>query len=86
METATKLFKITPKNYGGRGFDYYITVLVAATSIPEALEYFYREVSPKQEDIPYYLRSSNLVIETLGTIALEKKVCPIVYVDYYNGD
>ena len=55
-----KLFKIEVKN-----------------SIPDALEYIYQytcldDDGSIKQDIPYYMRSSNMNIKCIGTIEMEK--------------
>jgi hypothetical protein len=81
-----KLFKLKPHNHDGYSYGYYNEFVIAANSIPEALEVMYKQVSPEKDVIPYYLRSSNIKIETLGIIELEKGVLPLIAYDYYSGD
>ena len=81
-----KLFRLTPNDHGAYSYGYYNEFVIAANSIPEALELMYKKVSPEKDVIPYYLRSSNIKIETLGTIELEKGVLPLIAYDYYSGD
>ena len=81
-----KLFRLTPKNHEGYSYGYYESFLIAAESIPDALELMYKRCSPDRDVIPYYLRSSNIKIEQIGIVELEKGVHPLLSVDYYSGD
>jgi hypothetical protein len=40
--------------------------IIAANTIPEALETMYEYTCGEKDYIPYYLRSSNIKIESLG--------------------
>lgn len=81
-----KVFKLTPKNHEGYSYGYYNSFVIAAESIPDALEIMYQHVSPDKDPIPYYLRSSNIAIEHIGNIELFKKGSQIIAYDYYSGD
>lgn len=81
-----KLFKLSPKNHEGYNYDYYSSFVIAAESIPDALEMMYKHVSPEKDPIPYYLRSSNIAIEQIGTVELIKKGSQLIAFDYYSGD
>ncbi len=81
-----KLFRLTPKNHEGYSYGYYESFLIAAESIPDALELMYKRCSPDRDVIPYYLRSSNLKIQQIGTVELEKNVDQVLAVDYYSGE
>lgn len=81
-----KLYRLTPKDHNGYSYGYYDGFLIAANSIPEALETMYQRVSPAKDVIPFYLRSSNIKIEQIGTVELEKGVHPLLNVDFYSGD
>ena len=81
-----KLFKLIPKNHEGYSYDYYSSFVIAAESIPDALEVMYKHISPEKDPIPYYLRSSNLGIEQIGTVELIKRGSQIIAYDYYSGD
>lgn len=81
-----KLFKLVPKNHEGYSYDYYNSFVIAAESIPDALEIMYKHISPDKDPIPYYLRSSNITIEQIGTVELIKKGSQIIAYDYYSGD
>lgn len=81
-----KLFRIIPKDHGKYAYGYYELFIVAAASIPDALEVIYRHVCPEEEEIPYYLRSSNLKIEQLGTVELNHNVPQLIATSYYSGD
>jgi hypothetical protein len=81
-----KLFKLLPKNHEGYSYDYYNSFVIAAESIPDALEVMYKHVSPDKDPIPYYLRSSNITIEQIGTVELIKKGSQVIACDYYSGD
>lgn len=81
-----KIYKITVK--GNAGYDCYDGFIIAANSIPEALEEMYQYVCKKLYDdpfvnIPYYLRSSNLDIKELGNFEPKDKLDePVLMVDY----
>lgn len=81
-----KLFKLRPKNHDGYAYDYYEDFLIAANSIPEALELMYQKISPDKQNIPYYLRSSNIKIEQLGNVELIDNRQQIIMYSYYSGD
>jgi hypothetical protein len=81
-----KLFKLIPKNHEGYHYDYYNSFVIAAESIPDALEVMYKHISPEKEPIPYYLRSSNMTIEQIGTVELVKRGSQVIAYDYYSGD
>ena len=81
-----KLFKLLPKNHEGYSYDYYNSFVIAAESIPDALEVMYKHVSPDKDPIPYYLRSSNISIEHIGNVELFKKGSQVIACDYYSGD
>ena len=81
-----KLFKLLPKNHEGYSYDYYESFVIAAESIPDALEVMYKHVSPNKDPSPYYLRSSNISIEHIGNIELFKKGSQVITYDYYSGD
>ena len=82
-----KLYKITIKKRQ-YDYDYYDGFIIVANTIPEALEHMYERVCRTDnknlfEDIPYYLRSSNLNIEELGNFEPKNKLDkPILMVDY----
>jgi hypothetical protein len=85
-EFMLKLFKLIPKNHEGFSYDYYNSFVIAAESIPDALEVMYKHVSPNKDAIPYYLRSSNITIEQIGNVELLKKGSQIIAYDFYSGD
>ena len=57
------LYKFTVNTYG---YDVYDGFIIAAPTIPSALETMYEYTCKDKEWIPYYLRSSNIKIECLG--------------------
>lgn len=85
-----RLYKLTVK--GNAGYDCYDGFIISANSIPEAFEYMYRHVCKTDNvnvynDIPFYLRSSNIDIEDLGEF-LPKEKYPksnIIMVDYASA-
>ena len=86
-EYNMKLYKLTVK--GNAGYDCYDGFMVAADTIPEAFEYMYRYVCKTDKvnvynDIPFYLRSSNINIEELGEFRPKEKYpkTHILMVDY----
>ena len=85
-----KLYKLTVK--GNAGYDCYDGFMIAANSIPEAFEYMYRHVCRTDNvnvynDIPFYLRSSNINIEELGEFKPKEGFLgnSIIMVDYTGG-
>ena len=85
-----KLYKLTVK--GNAGYDCYDGFMIAANSMPEAFEYMYRYVCRTDNanvynDIPFYLRSSNINIEELGEFKPKDGFLgkPIIMVDYANA-
>lgn len=83
-----RIFRITVKEYD---YDCYTGFVVAATSIPDALECIYKltalkdEATGKPYAIPYYMRSSNLNIENLGEFFSELRVPYIIFTGYNNA-
>ena len=82
-----RLYKLTVK--GNAGYDCYDGFIIAANSVPEAFEYMYRYVCKTDNvnvynDIPFYLRSSNIDIENLGEFKPKDDFLgkPIIMVDY----
>lgn len=49
------------------GYEVYNGFIIAAKTIPEALEAMYEYTCKGKDYIPYYLRSSNITIKCLGT-------------------
>lgn len=77
------LFKLTVKD--SPMYDCYIRFLVVAETVPEALEYMYNYVCRHEtqedgitkytyDDIPFYLRSSNIKIDNLGEFIPKEKL------------
>lgn len=58
------LYKLTVNT---DGYEVYSGFIVAAKSIPEALEAMYEYTCKAKDYIPYYLRSSNIKIDCLGS-------------------
>ena len=85
-DSMLKVFKLVPKNHEGYSYGYYELFVIAAESIPDALEIMYKHVSPEKDPVPYYLRSSNIAIEHIGNVELFKKGSQISAYDYYSGD
>jgi hypothetical protein len=54
------------------GYEVYTGFMIAADSIPEALEAMYEYTCKERDYIPYYLRSSNIKINCLGTFVPEE--------------
>lgn len=54
------------------GYEVYTGFIIAAYTIPMALEAMYVYVCPEKDYIPYYLRSSNIKIECLGKFEPEE--------------
>lgn len=48
------------------GYEVYNGFIIAAKTIPDALETMYEYACKGKDWIPYYLRSSNVVIKCLG--------------------
>lgn len=69
-------------------FEGYKGFIVTAESIKEALEIIYKNVVKPDNDIPYYLRSSNMKIEKLGILTdfEEKDRNTILLSDYRKDD
>lgn len=82
-----KLYKITVKKHQ-YNYNCYDGFIIVANTIPEALEYMYKRVCRTSNknvfnDIPYYLRSSNLNIEELGNFEPKDELDePIIMADY----
>lgn len=83
-----RIFRITVKEYD---YDCYTGFVVAAKSIPDALECIYNltsikdEVNGKPYAIPYYMRSSNLNIENLGEFLSDFNTPYIIFTGYNNA-
>lgn len=67
-----KIYKIEVKDYGRYGC--YTEFIVIGNSINDMLENLYKELFPKKDNIPYYLRSSNFDITYLGEFIPDEKV------------
>ena len=86
------LYRISVKN-NEFNYDCYDGFIVVGSSISDALETVYQHVCEDEEDgktyykdIPYYLRSSNLTIENVGEIKLDKNIKDkILMIDYSNA-
>jgi hypothetical protein len=77
------LYKITTKKHG---YEEYNGFVIAANTIPEALEAMYECACPAKDWIPYNLRSSNLTIENLGEFTPnEKHTNNIIMTSYINA-
>lgn len=55
------------------GYEVYNGFIIAAPSIPIALETMYEYACKDKQWIPYYLRSSNIKIECLGKFEPEER-------------
>jgi hypothetical protein len=68
------------------GYEVYNGFVIAAYTIPMALETMYEYTCKKKDYIPYYLRSSNIKIECLGKFEPEEKYdAKVLMADYTNA-
>ena len=67
-------------------YEVYTGFIIAAESIPDALEAMYEYTCKKKDYIPYYLRSSNIKINCLGTFEPEEMYkYKVLMADYTNA-
>lgn len=66
------------------GYEVYNGFMIAAKTIPDALEAMYEYVCKDKDWIPYYLRSSNITIKCLGTFEPEEKYFSKVLMSDYT--
>lgn len=67
-------------------YEVYTGFLIAAYTIPMALEAMYEYTCKDKQWIPYYLRSSNIKIECLGKFEPEEKYdAKVLMFDYTNA-
>ena len=74
-------------NTDAHAYEVYTGFMIAANSIPEALETMYEYTCKKKDWIPYYLRSSNITIQCLGKFEPEEKLykATVLMTDYINA-
>ena len=68
-----KIYSIDVKDCN-RNNNEYSRFIVLGETINDMLENLYKELYPEQEDIPYYLRSSNFIINCLGDFVANEKI------------
>jgi hypothetical protein len=67
-------------------YEVYTGFIIAAESIPDALEAMYEYTCKERDYIPYYLRSSNIKIDRLGTFEPEEVFkYKVLMADYTNA-
>jgi hypothetical protein len=67
-------------------YEVYTGFIIAAESIPDALEAMYEYTCKERDYIPYYLRSSNIKIDRLGTFEPEGVYkYKVLMADYTNA-
>lgn len=75
-------------NVNTDGYEVYTGFIIAAKTIPEALEAMYEYTCKPKDYIPYYLRSSNITIKCLGKFEPDE-VYPlnrkVLMADYVNA-
>ena len=64
-----KVFKLVPKNHEGYSYGYYELFVIAAESIPEALEIMYKHITfeeiKQNEEIKAYVSKADLSLEAM---------------------
>lgn len=67
-------------------YEVYTGFIIAAESIPDALEAMYEYTCKERDYIPYYLRSSNIKIKHLGIFEPEEIYkYKVLMADYANA-
>ena len=68
------------------GYEVYTGFIIAAHTIPGALEAMYEYTCKEKSYIPYYLRSSNIKIESLGKFEPDEYYCyKVLMAEYTNA-
>lgn len=65
-------------------YEVYNGFIIAANSIPDALEAMYEYTCKDKDYIPYYLRSSNITIKRLGKFEPEESYSRKVLLSDYT--